>query len=192
MIGSIRGQVTHRRDPYILIEAYGVGYKVLAAASVLTQLQTIGQDMHLFIYSHIREDAFDLYGFLENEDLALFEQLLGVSGIGPKTAMHIFSFGSRLQIVSAIAAEDVEFFTNVPRLGRKNAQKIIIELRGKITDSQASFLNGNIANEDTEVAEALKGFGFSIKEAQEALRMVAPEGKSVSEKIRLCLKYLGK
>src|SRR3990167_434514 len=131
MIGYLNGEVVTRDDPHIIIDVNGVGYKVLATRSVLSKVILNGK-LKLFIYTHVREDAISLFGFLDSLDLKLFENLISVSGIGPKTAMNIFSVGTREDVVQAIVTGDVSFFIGVPRLGKKNAQKIIIELKSKL------------------------------------------------------------
>src|SRR3990167_9624381 len=109
MIGSIRGKVILKDGNYVLIETSGLGYRVLVSEKVWSKL-TLNKETFLFIYSHIREDIFDLFGFLEIEDLKLFDNLIGVSGVGPKTAMSVFSFSTRQEITDAVLKGDVEFF----------------------------------------------------------------------------------
>jgi Holliday junction DNA helicase RuvA len=122
----------------------------------------------------------------------LFESLLTVSGVGPKTALNIFSFGERKDIIEAIIKGDVTFFTSVPRLGTKNAQKIIIELKNKMGAGSDIDLSGKDLLENAEVVQALKNFGFSVSEAQKAVREIKQIGLTTEEKIRLTLKNLGK
>ena len=153
---------------------------------------TIDEKIKIFTYNYIREDAFDLFGFLELEDLTLFENLITVSGIGPKTALNIFSFGERKDIIEAIIKGDVGFFTSVPRLGTKNAQKIIIELKSKMGSDHQIDLSGKDFMENVEVIEALKGFGFTVSESQKALRAIKTQGLSLDEKIKMALKTMGK
>ncbi len=129
---------------------------------------------------------------MEIEDLKLFEALITVSGIGPKTALNIFSFGERKDIMEAIIKGDASFFTSVPRLGTKNAQRIIIDLKTKLGAGQEIDLSGKDLLENAEVVQALKNFGFSGSEAQKALREIETAGLSTEEKIKLSLKNLGK
>jgi Holliday junction DNA helicase RuvA len=191
MIGFLRGKLILLQRPFVIIDVHGVGYKVLVPESVYSKL-TKEKEVRIFIYTHVREDAFDLFGFLEAEDLGLFESLLTVSGIGPKTALNIFSFGERKDIIEAIIKGDVTFFTSVPRLGTKNAQKIIIELKNKMGAGQDLDLSGKDLLENAEVVQALKNFGFSVSEAQKAVREVKKDGISTEERIRLALKALGR
>jgi len=191
MIGFLSGEVVARDDPYIVINVSGVGYKVVVANGVLSNLGKNGK-VKLFIYTHVREDAISLFGFLDALDLKLFENLISVSGVGPKTAMNIFSIGDREKIIEAIVTNDVSFFSSVPRLGKKNAQKIIIELKSKLGSIEDLDLTKIDVKENSEVITALKQFGFSSKEALGALKNIKGEGKSTEEKIRMALKELGK
>lgn len=190
MIGMLTGSIMLRQDPYLIIDVHGVGYKVLAAQNVFANKQ-IGDTVTVYTHTHVREDVLELYGFAELADLQLFERLISVSGVGCKSALGIFTVGSREEIVSAILRDDSTFFTTVPRLGKKNAQKIIIELKGKL-ETGSGVDAPDIQGGGTEVVDALRGFGFSTREAQEALQSLKGQGETTAEKIRLALKYLGK
>jgi len=191
MIRLLKGIIELQDGPHLLIDVNGVGYHVYATQDLLSRA-SVGDAVRVFTYTHVREDLLELYGFPSLEDLKLFEQFLSVSGIGPKTAIGIFAIGSREKIMNAIATNDVTFFSSVPRLGKKNAQKIIIELKTKLGSLEDLDLSSPSVKADGEVIEALKSFGFSSKESLDALRSLSPDITSVSEKIRLSLKYLGK
>lgn len=191
MIASLFGKVDLRDGPSLIIDVNGVGYKVQATSEVLKNA-TPGAKIKIFTYTYVREDVLDLFGFSSIEDLKLFERIIGVSGIGPRTAINIFSIGTKDDIVGAILKGDVEFFSLVPRLGRKNAQKIIIELRGKLGSLEDLDLSEEMDEKSNEVIIALKSFGFSAKEALDALKSIDKKVEDVSEKIRLALKHLGK
>jgi len=191
MIGHLSGVVFFKEANSITLDVKGVGYKVLGSRDVLSKAIK-GNLLELFIYTYVREDNISLFGFLEPQDLKLFENLIGVSGIGPKTAMNIFSVGNRSEIMSAITKGDVDFFTSVPRLGRKNAQKIIIELKNKFGGIGDLDLSGEDMSGSEEVVVALKGFGFTSKEIHDAIRAVKKDGQKITETIKLALKYLGK
>lgn len=191
MIGSLKGKVELRDGSSLIIDVNGVGYKVQATSEVLKKA-SIGLEIKVFTYTYVREDTLDLFGFSSIEDLKLFERIIGISGIGPRIAVNIFSVGSRENIINAIIKGDVDFFTAVPRLGRKNAQKIIIELRGKLGSLEDLDLSSGTDGKADEVISALKTFGFSVGEAKEALANIDKKVEDVSERIRLALKYLGK
>ena len=203
MIASLNGSIIIRDDPYIILDVNGVGYKIYASSDVLSSLPAvatpqslqagvgeIGSKTKIFTYTHVREDVLDLYGFSKYSDLKLFESLINVSGVGPKTAIGIFSIGSSEEILKAIIAGDVSFFTGVPRLGTKNAQKIIIELKNKVGGGDLDLSSGSNTNR-TEVTSALKTFGFTAAEINEAVRNL--DGSiSVEEQIKIALKHLAK
>lgn len=190
MIGSLQGIIELLDRPHVIVNVNGVGYRVLVSNNIITNLK-IKDKVKLFIYTHVKEDALDLFGFEELEDLKLFQNFLSVPGIGPKTAMNIFSFHKRADIINAILTSDVSVFTSVPRLGTKNAQKIIIELKSKIGSTKELDLTGKEFEEQSEIINALKNFGFTTQEAQKALKDVKKDGMTTEEKIRLALKYLG-
>src|SRR3989344_2924598 len=189
MIGYLAGTVIIRDDPYLIIDVNGVGYKVHAASDVLSSV-SVGSNLKLFTYTHAREDVLGLYGFSRYSDLKLFESLINVSGVGPRTAIGIFAIGTGDEIIKAIIDADVSFFSGVPRLGSKNAQKIIIELKNKVGGGELD-LTGVSNGERNELASALKTFGFTTKEINEAVRNI-DRSVSVEEQIKMALKYLGK
>jgi Holliday junction DNA helicase RuvA len=192
MIGTLKGVIEYREDPFLIIDVNGVGYKVLVPNSVLSKITGIGESIKLYTHTHVREDLLELYGFTEPSDLKVFSLLISVSGVGCRTALGIFSVGSRSDIVQAISMGDVSFFTSVPRLGKKNGQKIIIELKNKVGASGDLDLSEKDTAEKDELLNALKGLGYSPREAQEAVRGLEGKGNTIQEKVRLALKYLGK
>ena len=191
MISYLNGQVLVRDDPYLIIDVNGVGYRVHAASDVLSSISELGSNLKIFTYTHVREDTLGLYGFAKYEDLKLFEQLINVSGVGPRTAIGIFAIGTGDEIIKAVINADVSFFFGVPRLGTKNAQKIIIELKNKVGGGELDLSDGSSQNRN-ELTSALKTFGFTTTEINEAVRNIDKNGKSVEEQIKLALKYLGK
>lgn len=190
MIGSLQGKVEVLAKPHSIINVSGVGYRVFLYETLYSKL-TLNQDIKLFTYTHVKEDALELFGFLSIDDLRLFENLITVSGIGPKTAINIFSYGKREDIISAIISADVSFFTSVPRLGKKNAQKLIIELKNKLGSIDDLDLTNEDRADETETIEALRSFGFSAKEARDAVRQTKTNGQETQERVRIALKYLG-
>jgi holliday junction DNA helicase RuvA len=188
MIGSLQGIIDYREAQFVILSVGGVGYKVLVPATVTT---AVGEQTKLFTHTHVREDVLELYGFVDPLDLKLFEYLISVSGVGCKTALGVYSVGSRKEIINAIIGNDVSFFTSVPRLGKKNAQKIIIELKNKLGgEGDVDLSTGE--SESSEVVQALKSFGFTPAEARSAIKSLNGKGETVGEKVRLALKYLGK
>jgi holliday junction DNA helicase RuvA len=192
MIGTLKGVIEYREDPFLIVDVNGVGYRVLVPSSVFSKITGTGDRIKLYIHTHVREDVLELYGFTEPSDLKIFVMLISVSGVGCRTALGIFSVGTRHDIVQAISTGDVTFFTSVPRLGKKNGQKIIIELKNKLGAVGDIDLSGEANADQRELVNALQAFGYSTREAQEAIRGLDGKGETLEEKVRLALKYLGK
>ena len=189
MISSLSGTIEIIDLPFVIVDVNGVGYKVLCSNEVISKLEK-GREIKLFTYTYVREDALELFGFANYSDLKIFENLISISGVGPKTAIGAFSIGSGAQIAQAIQNGDVNFFTKVPRLGKKNAQKIIIELKNKMGGTGDLDLSEN-SNGNSEVLTALLGFGYSQEEALAAMKQVEPD-LPIEKQLKMVLKYLGK
>lgn len=191
MISYLTGIIQTKGINYLIVMTTGgVGYKVYVPGDLITS-SIIDKPKSLFTHTHVKEDALDLYGFPSQDELSMFELFLGVSGIGPKTALNIFSNGKLPKIKEAIVKGDVEFFMTVPRLGKKNAQKIIIELRSRLGSLGDLDLTAE-GGETKEIIDALKAFGFSPGETRDALRFIKDVEGNTSMKIKSALKYLGK
>lgn len=183
MIASLRGKVEEVHASFFLLETGGVGYRVGAPPSVLSALVK-GEERFVYIHDHIREESRDLYGFLTWADLELFERLLSISGVGPKVAMAVLSIGSAADVRSAILAGDLARLTSVPGVGKKTAQKIVLELKGALVDDVES------APGDMEVVDALVSLGYSSSAARDALKAVPADVADVQARIRAALKRL--
>jgi Holliday junction DNA helicase RuvA len=190
MIGKLTGMIDSNIHNPIIITIHGVGYIVHVPERYLASIKPKNQHT-LFIHSHIREDAFDLYGFATDQELSLFELLLTVSGIGPKTALAVVDRGVNA-VETAVRKSDVDFFTTIPRLGTKNAQKIIIELKSKLGSSKMLDLTGTESSETRQIIEALSSMGFDRQEIREALKKLDTKDVTTEQKIRHALKLLGK
>lgn len=191
MIGMLRGTIALKNAPTVIIDVSGVGYKVFVSNTLLTS-HAVGDELTLFTYTHVRDDALELYGFSSGEDLKLFEMLISVSGVGCKSALGVFSIGSRSSIVNAIVTGDVSFFTSVPRLGKKNGQKIIIELKNKLGGVEDLDLSVGESTQQQEAIIALQSFGYSRQEAESAVQAITAEDLKTEEFVRQALKRLGK
>lgn len=189
MIGFLSGTVHSKSVNQIILLTGGVGYLVTIPPNYLNLLKAPEQ-VELFIYTHIREDTFDLYGFFTHEELELFKLVLTVSGIGPKTALLVIDKGVG-KVEQAIKEANTEFFTSVPRLGRKNAQKIIIELKNKLGGVKELDLTSE-SEENTQAASALRNMGYSREEALQAVQAVPMSEKTLEQKISYALRNLGK
>lgn len=186
MIGSIQGKITLIKDRFVIVEANNIGYKVYVSPETILETQKKSEVL-LWIHTHIREDAFDLYGFLAYEELEFFEMLINVSGIGPKGALTILGVASINTLKKAIQTGDIAYLTKISGIGKKTAEKMLIELRDKI--SKDTISTGNLKHE-LDALEALKALGYSQSEAREALKNISPEADT-NTKIREALKILG-
>jgi Holliday junction DNA helicase RuvA len=186
MIGSIRGKITLKSEKFILVEANGVGYKISVSPDTLSKIQNKSDEVFLFVHTHVREDSFDLYGFLTEEELGFFEMLLNVSGIGPRSALAILGIASIETLRKAIGTGDVSYLTKISGIGKKTAEKIVIELRDKMGSEQS----GTSLKDELDALEALKSLGYSQNESREALKKVSSD-LDTNKKIREALKILG-
>lgn len=185
MIGFLSGNVHSTNSSSLILDVNGVGYKVLAPLPIVVSVTT-GSPLSLFIHTHVREDHITLYGFKDENDLFLFEKLTTVSGIGPKSALAMLSVHSPSSLADAIERSDAEALSHTPGVGKKTAEKIILELKGKL-----SHLIGKEMNDTTlEVRMALEALGYSAKEIHDALKDLNTDGKTTSTIIKEALHQL--
>jgi Holliday junction DNA helicase RuvA len=190
MIGALKGSVFSKSQHSIILFVNNIGYIVHVPNKTLEE-SVLGSELFLYTHSHIREDLFDLFGFSTTKELVLFELLLTVSGVGPKTALTVIDRGVHA-ITTAVQKADVDFFTTIPRLGKKNAQKIIIELKQKLGSLTELDLSEYATSETKEVIEALTSMGFPHQEALQAIKSIPSGIDTLEQKILHCLKKLGK
>lgn len=190
MIGSLTGNPILITDKYALIDVAGVGYKVYMTTTTLMEIKN-EDSLTVFTHLVVKEDALDLYGFMTMNERDFFELLISVSGVGPKGALGILSVSSIDNLKKAIAGSEVSYLTQVSGIGKKTAEKVVIELRDKLalfkTDENGFALRG-----DSDVIEALKTLGYTQNEAREALQQIAPDVTDTNAKIKAALKLLGK
>lgn len=186
MIGSVKGKIILKTEKFLIVETGGIGYKINVSPDTISKTKKIGDEVMLWIHTHVREDALDLYGFLDREELEFFELLLNVSGIGPKSALAILGIASIETLRKAIATDDISYLTKISGIGRKTAEKIVIELRDKMGDEKS---DGSMQGE-LDALEALKSLGYSQNEAREALKQT--KSADTNAKIKEALKILAK
>lgn len=188
MIYSLEGVLTGTREKFAVISAGGIGYKVYLTPDVIASLPQTGDRVSLFIYHAIREDAEDLYGFRSEDERNIFEMLLGVSGIGPKSALAILAVASIETLTHAIASGDTGYLTKVSGIGRKTAEKIVLELRDSMKALGGSD-DKTVLRAESDAVEALRSLGYSLQEARDALKNVSTEGDT-NARIKEALKIL--
>lgn len=188
MIGHLEGNVRALRAGFAIIAAGGVGYKVAATKQALAGLR-LGEKASLWTHLAVRENALDLYGFADEEELYFFNLLLSVSGIGPKSALAILDIATVETLRAAIAGGKASYLTNVSGIGKKTAEKIIVELRDKVGLSLEGA--GGVLKGDEEALEAMRSLGYTPQEARDALRLVPQEITGSNERLREALKLMG-
>jgi Holliday junction DNA helicase RuvA len=189
MIAKIKGTIEYRKDKFVVVDVSGVGYKVHLTAYTLGKLAGIDQ-VDFFIYTSVREDALDLYGFLTLDELDMFELLISISGIGPKAGLGILSIATPKTIKTAILNEDSSILTKVSGVGKKTAERVILELRNKVADLSDDEKDDAIS--DVDAIEGLISMGYSMTEARDALKLVPKDVTDIGQRVGLALRSLGK
>lgn len=198
MINYLTGKIKNLNEKYLtVLTASGVGYKVFAPINTLLS-KSQEEEIELFIYTSVKEDAIDLYGFEKKEELSIFEKLITVSGVGPRSALTMISLSSVESIAFAIENGEEAALSHIPGIGKKTREKIIIELKGKMSEFIKSNENSNINNfsNEKDARLALSTFGYNDKDINNAINNIKSEENikfnelSTSEIIKLGLKFL--
>lgn len=183
MIAYLEGQTLVKKDHLIVLTG-GVGYLVFVGSKLLSRQS--GEIISLYIYSHIKEDRFELYGFQSEEELAIFKMLIAISGVGPKTALALADAGTD-KLIEAVRQAQTSFFTSVPRVGKKLAQKIIIELKTKLGSLKELNLS-TLTPKAQDVMDALLGLGFEENNIQNIMTELDVESMDLQVAIKTIIK----
>lgn len=191
MISRLRGIVLEKNPPSVVVDVHGVGYEAQVSMQTFYTLPAIGEEVQLYTQLVVREDAHLLFGFSSKEERETFQALVKVSGIGAKIALGILSALTSDELASAVANEDVKRLTAAPGIGKKTAERMVLELRGKLVSSTQP--DGVIAiaenSQHDVIIHTLIALGYNDKEARQACKNL-PEGTDVSEGVRLALKNM--
>lgn len=188
MIAQITGNITYKDAHFFIIDVHGIGYKVRTLHEIARK-NLLQKEITLFTHLAVREDALDLYGFKNKEELGLFEKLITVSGIGPKSALAILNLAPIQNLIQAISSGDAIYLTKVSGIGKKSAAKIILELKDTITYSKETKDAGQLREEE-DALDALVSLGYGTNEARNALRQIKNKHISTGETIKEALKLL--
>lgn len=190
MIGRLKGSVAEKGPEGVLLDVGGIGYEVLCPLTVIDRLPRRGQETTLTIHTHVREDQITLFGFTDRDERALFRQLIGVSGIGPKIALACLSGMDASALSTSIASEDVKRLTTIPGLGKRTAERLIVELKDKVGGTVTTAKPGGQMLNDLE--SALRNLGFKTKDVDRLMTELAPEAEALSfeELLREALKRM--
>ena len=194
MIGRIQGSLAEKNPPEILVDCNGVGYELLVPMSTFYNLPGLGEKVSLLTHFVVREDAQILYGFATSTERAAFRQLVKISGVGPRTALSVLSGMSVEELAQAVTLQEMGRIIKVPGIGKKTAERLLLELKGKLGADIGVNLGGgvNITNDSqSDILQALVALGYSDRDAALALKAL-PKDIGVSDGIKLALKALAK
>lgn len=191
MISRLRGIVLEKNPPLVVLDIQGVGYETQVSMQTFYTLPAVGEEVQLYTQLVVREDAHLLFGFSSREERETFQALVKVSGIGAKSALGILSALTSDELATAIANEDIKRLTAAPGIGKKTAERLVLELRGKLVGNNHddSLLIPAVNSQHDDIINTLIALGYSDKEARSACKNL-PEGTDISEGVRLALKNM--
>ncbi len=198
MFAYVRGSLEEKMSNFVVVEAMGIGYKIFMSKTAIGRVGEIGQTVKIYTHYHVREDDISLYGFLSHEELNMFELLISVSGVGAKSAIAMLSNISPSDFAVSIISNDITKLTKVPGIGKKTAQRIVLELKDKlkaeqeIAKSEENETRLEIDESIEEAISALQILGYNRKEIEKSFEKFAYQSMTIEDMIRNALKYLAK
>jgi len=190
MISYLEGKILDKSEKFFVVNINGIGYKVFSHVGILEKIPVAGQNIKIWTHLYVREDAMDLYGFLDREELDFFEMLISISGIGPRSALGVLEVAPVSSLKQAIVSEDEMFFTKVSGVGRKTAQRLILELKSKLI--KTVVLEKGEFKEMGDAFEALVSLGYRASDVRRILNELPKDGGDVESKVKEALKKLGR
>lgn len=191
MISYLSGTIKLITEKSVIMDVNGVGYEVFTTPIFLEKLKT-GQPLELYTHLHLREDGMELYGFPIQAELDFFKKLISVTGIGPKSALGIMALAPMKELQKGIIQSDLALLTKVSGIGKKTAERLILELKNKLEAGDTDTLASASGTSDSQVIDGLIGLGYSAREAREAIRQVDPKLTAAKDRIKAALKMMGK
>jgi len=191
MISCIEGKIIFKGERFVVIDTNGVGYRIFVGPDVLRKAKTKEQ-FKLWTHLHLREDTMELYGFLEYAELEFFQTIIQISGIGPKSGLGVLAVAPLDTLKRAIAAGETSYLTQVSGIGKKIAEKIILELRDKLGKIGFAGEENAFLKEEGDVLQVLRTLGYSYSEARDAIKQLPPDIVGTQERVKEALKILGK
>jgi len=193
MISAVEGTLVSRGTSTVTVKAGPLSLQINVPGSLISRIGHPGSTVLLHTHLHVREDIIALYGFATVQELALFEQLITVSGIGPKVALALLTALNTDQITTGIISGNADMLSQVPGIGKKTAARIILDLKGKLEKGWEGEIITSVTDSDNDALAALTGLGYSVREAMQALSAIAQtEDMSVEDRVRLALQQLAK
>ncbi len=191
MIAYISGDILSHHITSVVVLTQGIGYRVFCTTKTLSNVG-VGQSIELYTYHHVKEDSQQLFGFMSREELAMFEQLITISGVGPKSGLAILSAASLKDIEQAVLSGDPKILTKVSGIGKKIAERIVLELKGKLGSVSSLSEVTASSSADVDVIEALEQLGYSLAQAREVVASLDSTHSTVDEKLKESLRRLGR
>ena len=191
MIYSISGKIAGKSDRFAVVETAGLGLKISTSQRAIKALPAVGLDTKLFCHLHVREDALDLYGFITPEELNFFELLISVSGVGPKSALAILDIDELKNLSAAIKENRPDLLTRASGIGRKTAERIVLELRGKVGGEHSGLVVQKMES-DVDLVETLSSLGYSKQQAKDVLARVDEKIIGIEDRLKAALKILSR
>ncbi|MEK7596096.1 MAG: Holliday junction branch migration protein RuvA [Patescibacteria group bacterium] len=192
MIGRLKGKIIFREQKRLILDVGGVGYALYVSLDTFKKIsrRTENQEMIFWTHLHVREDALQLYGFLEKAEVEFFEMLIAISGVGPKSAIGILGVASLDTLKRAIASGDTSYLSKVSGIGRKTAEKIVLELKDKLVGTIGAGLADAARKGEEDALDALQSLGYSLREARDVLKEIPPAVEGAEARIKAALKLL--
>lgn len=189
MLYSLSGRVSLKKDNFFVLETGGIGFKVFTTAQILKNLPSANSEVKIFTSFQVKENAFEVYGFLTERELNFFELLNGVNGVGPKSALNIMNVDAIERLIAAISEGKPDLLTKASGIGKKTAERVVLELEGKINQVGSRQIT-ELMESDTDIVEALTNLGYKRNQAKEALSKVDSKITKLEERTKAALKIL--
>jgi Holliday junction DNA helicase RuvA len=189
MLHYLTGKLIQKKENHFILEVGGLGLQIFSSFNTLKNLSATGEITKVFTHLHIKEDAWDIYGFSNKAELDFFEKLLSVNGVGPKTALNILNIDTAERLMAAINEGRVDLLTKASGIGKKTAERVVVELKGKFAQIDSEGIAG-VMESDSDIIDALQNLGYTKEQARQAISKIDTKVKNIEDRIRAALKLL--
>ena len=189
MLHYLSGRISEKKENHFILEAGNFGLKIFTSLNTFKKMPSVDEDIKIFTHLHIKEDAWDIYGFLNKAELDFFEKIISVNGVGPKTALNILNIDTAERLMAAINEGRVDLLTKASGIGRKTAERVVVELRGKFAQIDSEGIAG-IMESDSDIVDVLENLGYTKMQARQAISKVDSKIKNIEDRIKAALKIL--
>jgi Holliday junction DNA helicase RuvA len=189
MLHYLIGKLIQKKENYFILEMGGVGMRIFCSVNTLRKLPAVEGEVKVFTHMNIKEDAWDIYGFSDQNELDFFTKLISVNGVGPKTALNILNVDTADRLMAAINEGRVDLLTKASGIGKKTSERVVVELRGKFAQIGSEGLTG-LMESDSDIVDVLCNLGYTKEQARKAISKIDPEAESIEDRIKSALKIL--